>query len=307
MNEKTNKILTNILGILLLVAFFLLPYYGGISEGPTISMWKILTTDSELNSGSLWLYLLLLCPVYLILDVNKEKLSLPKFAFPLPLGLTAALPLVSFVIYSFYISDNSWINASWGYYVYLIGAVFIVTTNVPSAKTKKSFEIQKAVAIAGGTVMLFFIMKNVYLLSYNGNHLTAFSNLSQWWDYTGAIEFLKVVAWIILIAATLTFVVAFKETKTLESIRQSLPSPKKQTVILIALSAFALLMVFVLTLIKDVNIRIDPAAPTCLILSIGLLDIAGNEYGTVDDKKITEKSEAEQQEKTDDEEIGGLV
>lgn len=274
-NKYERSLWTTILGGLLLITFFLIPYYKMVVGDYSLTMWKMVTDSSvsQLMKGSFWLYLILLTPIYMILDANKDKIPAIKVAFPLPSSVTASLPFVSFLIYGFYLYVDPWLNVSFGYYIYLVGSALAAAINIPEAKTEQDYVMQKAIGIAGGALILIFVVKDMMVL--NGRDpLTFFSEIGRAYRNEDLQIALKWIAMALMFIAFMTIIAAFRETKALDNIRKALPSPKVLAIILTIVCGLVSLCLFVIAANSHDDFQMGPAAPTCLVLSVFLLVLA---------------------------------
>lgn len=122
---ERRSLIVVIASALMILAFIALPVISVSGFGFSATMLDMLMKNSSVMYTFL-LLLILLAPIYLILDVYREKLSFME-KIKIPSKIAPLVPLVCFIIYTFAFSSGKGItpDKGSGYYIYALAAIVV--------------------------------------------------------------------------------------------------------------------------------------------------------------------------------------
>lgn len=122
---ERRSLITVIASALMILAFITLPVISVSGFGFSATMWDMLMKNSSIMY-TLLLLLMLLTPIYLILDVYREKMSFME-KIKISSKIASMVPLVCFIIYTFALSSGKGItpDKGSGYYIYALAAIVV--------------------------------------------------------------------------------------------------------------------------------------------------------------------------------------
>lgn len=122
---ERRSLIVVIASALMILAFIALPVISVSGFGFSATMLDMLMKNSSVMYTFL-LLLILLAPIYLILDVYREKLSFME-KIKIPSKIASLVPLVCFIIYTFAFSSGKGItpDKGSGYYIYALAAIVV--------------------------------------------------------------------------------------------------------------------------------------------------------------------------------------
>lgn len=288
MKQNEDLAFAFVLPVAMMVAYFFLPLVSG-GDNPWLSEMKISMWDaliSGISVGRLWALLLLLAPIYYMLDSFKEKLSIPKVLFPLPSSITAILPLVIIVLAGCYLNGGSPVSkmedggtfgnvaaigdhTGWGYYVYLAAATIAMATTTLSFKDKRPIASEKAIIIAVGAVLLMIVMMTQAALSSDTSRsIFKFDrnmNVSLYGMMVG-------YGWIFVLVLIYMAIAAFREEKFMAGVRKCLLSPK--VISIVTLVAGLVAIFFSVGFSSTGKCTMGPASISYTVIALGIVLIA---------------------------------
>lgn len=269
LNMKKSTMIA-VTAIVMLVAFFLLPLFSPAGSEREMGMLSIVsdvvptTMTGVLLIGSmgskLCLLLMLLAPVYLLLQAYQDRLPIPKAAFPLPIGLTAHIPLVLVVILGFYLDGSFMVSGegenemeamrnrafftaamrvSWAYYLYLAAAVVSAWKGISCGNASLSKTVQKGCAIAVASLLLIIVANSQTVLFSMDKHSVFDFNESGLLTLNGMM---MGFGWIFVLFCLYIAVSAFRDVKALESMRKYLLPVKVSSIMIAILAVLALIL-----------------------------------------------------------------
>lgn len=313
MNNK-NNLGTVVAAIVMLLAFFLLPLFSPAGSEREMGMLSIVsdvmptTMMGVLLKGSmgckLCLLLMLLAPVYLLLQAYQDRLPIPKSAFSLPIGLTALIPLVLAVLFGFYLDGSFMVSGeeeyemeamrnmafftaamrvSWAYYFYLAAAVLTVWASISDAGCRLPVSIQKDCSIAVLAIMLILIVcTQTVLFSLERYSIFDFNESGLLTIY----GMMKGFGWIFVLFCLYIAVSAFRDAKPLEGFRKFLLPVKVSAIVMAILAALVLIMCIGFASTGDA-VR-GPASLSALIIAVGMVVMAFTPTGEQTEAPVQE-------------------
>lgn len=285
----------------MLVAFFLLPLFSPAGSEREMGMLSIVsdvvptTMIGVLLKGSLGcklcLLLMLLAPVYMLLQVYQDRLPIPKAVFPLTIGLTALVPLVLVVIFGFYLDGSFMVSGegenkmdtmrnmvfftaamrvSWAYYLYLSAAVVSAWVGISNGNGSQQKTMQKGCAIALAALLLIIVANSqTVLFSMDKHSIFKFNEYGR----LSLNGMMMGFGWIFTIVCLYIAVSAFRNVKALEGMRKYLLSVKTMTIVVTLTAVLALVLCIGITL-SDKEYMIGSASLSALIIAVGMVVMA---------------------------------
>ena len=285
--KKSTNFGTAIACIAMVVTFFAFPFISYSSpwgDAGSYSMWGILTSSG--GEGKFWLFMLLLVPIYLLLDVYRDKLPIPQVAFPLSSGVSTLLPLILIVFMGGFLGGGSihstmedgskfinfgalFDNTGWGYYVYLATAIICTQTGCADGRWGLNAADLRGAALALSAMLAMVVTSNQIAL-YSMDRHTIFD-----FDMNGHLTIsgmLMGYGWILTIFLIYLAVSAFRHKEIFANFRKLLLSPRILTIV-VAVVAILLLILSIGFKIADEG-DFGSAPISFLFLSIGMVVMA---------------------------------
>lgn len=122
---ERKRLIVVIASALMILAFIGLPVISVSTFGFSATMLDMLMKNSSIMF-TLLLLLMLFAPIYLILDVYRDRLPfMDKIKIPTKIALL--VPIICFIIYTIVLSSGKGItpDKDSGYYIYLLAAIVI--------------------------------------------------------------------------------------------------------------------------------------------------------------------------------------
>lgn len=122
---ERKRLITVVASALMILAFIGLPVISVSTFRFSATMLDMLLKNSSIMF-TLLLLLMLLTPIYLIMDVYRERLPFME-KIKIPSKITSLVPLVCFIIYTFAFSSGKGItpDKGSGYYIYALAAIVV--------------------------------------------------------------------------------------------------------------------------------------------------------------------------------------
>ena len=122
---ERRSLITVIASALMILAFITLPVISVSGFGFSATMWDMLMKNSSIMY-TLLLLLMLLTPIYLILDVYREKMSFME-KIKISSKIASLIPIICFIILAINIATGKGVtpNKGSGYYIYALAAIVV--------------------------------------------------------------------------------------------------------------------------------------------------------------------------------------
>ena len=122
---ERRSLIAVIASALMILAFIALPVISVSGFGFSATMLDMLMKNSSIMY-TLLLLLMFLVPIYLILDVYRDRLSFME-KIKIPSKIASLIPLVCFIIYTFALSSGKGItpDKGIGYYIYALATIVV--------------------------------------------------------------------------------------------------------------------------------------------------------------------------------------